>query len=194
MTTDNKNPSPLSLHPDAATTQKPNSVPTVSTDIHARAQHIKCFAFDVDGVCTDGKLYYGPNGEALHAFYARDGYGLVRARQAGFHLIAISGRRSPNVSARLGELKVPNIHQGIADKEPVLDAFLQEQQLTWAQCAYLGDDDNDIACIKRAGLGAAVADAADGMHEIAVYVTRKNGGYGALREVIELVMRAQNIW
>lgn len=163
-------------------------------DLVARAQDVRLVAFDVDGVCTDGKLYYGPQGEALHAFQARDGLGIVRARLSGLTLVAITGRVSKNVDARLRELKVPHVLQGVAKKDDALEALLAAEGATFAQTAYIGDDVNDVACLQKARLSATVPDCADGVAEHVHYVTRRRGGEGALRELIELVLRAQARW
>jgi len=159
-----------------------------------RARRITVLAFDVDGVCTDGKLYYGPDGCALHAFHARDGLGLVKARQAGIVCCAISGRSSKNVDARLGELKVPIIRQGIADKAAELRSILAELQVTPDQACFVGDDVNDLQVMALAGLSVAVADAEPEVLRSAHHITQRVGGSGVLREVVELILTAQGRW
>jgi len=163
-------------------------------DLAARAQCIRVVAFDVDGVCTDGKLYYGEHGEVLHAFFARDGLGIGIARKAGLILVAVSGRSSKHVEARLSELKVPHILQGVAKKDEALERVLDELGATWAETAFIGDDINDLPPMKKAGLACCVPDAADDVAEAAHVVTRRPGGRGALRELLELVLRAQGRW
>jgi 3-deoxy-D-manno-octulosonate 8-phosphate phosphatase (KDO 8-P phosphatase) len=163
-------------------------------EVEARARRITVVGFDVDGVCTDGKLYYGAQGEALHAFHARDGMGIVKARLAGLTLVAISGRSSANVAARLGELKVPFIRQGIWDKAATLDTVLSEVGAAWEQVAFVGDDINDVPCLRRAALAVAVPDAAADVLPFAHLVTAAAGGRGALREVLERVLKAQGKW
>ena len=163
-------------------------------EVSGRAARIRVVAFDVDGVCTDGRLYYGKDGEVLHAFHARDGLGIALARTAGIILVAISGRVSANVQARLSELKVPHIRQGIMDKASELSNVLAEIGADWSETAFIGDDVNDLACIQRAGLGFCPADAADDVPARAHVVTRRRGGEGALREVIECVLKARGLW
>ena len=163
-------------------------------DLATRAQRIRVIGFDVDGVCTDGRLYYGPSGEALHAFCARDGLGIVLARKAGVVMAAVSGRKSPNVQARLSELRVPHIVQGAFNKAESFGAVLNEVGAKWDEAAFIGDDVNDVPCLRRAGLAACVPDAADGVAEFAHVVTRRKGGEGALRELIEIVLRSQGRW
>ena len=165
-----------------------------SADVVERARGIRVLAFDVDGVCTDGRLYYGPDGCALHAFHARDGLGIVKAREAGLVLAAISGRASKNVSARLGELKVPHIRQGVARKSVELDGLLQQLGVPWSACCYVGDDVNDVGCLRRAGLAVAPADAVFDAVAAAHHVTTRRGGEGVLRELVELILRAQDRW
>ncbi len=162
--------------------------------VHQRAQRIEVIAFDVDGVCTDGKLYYGPNGEMLHAFHARDGLGMARARVAGIVLCAISGRASQNVLARMQELRVPHVLQGIADKTAALAGVLEQEGKTFAQAAFIGDDINDLPLLKTVGLAACVADAVPQLPPCVHLVTRNKGGEGALRELIEAVLVAQGRW
>ena len=150
--------------------------------------------FDVDGVCTDGRIYYGPSGEALHAFCARDGLGIVLARKAGVVMCAVSGRKSANVQARLSELRVPHILQGAGDKAAAFADVLTQVGASWDEAAFIGDDVNDVPCMKRAGLAACVPDSADGVADFAHVVTRRRGGEGALRELIDIVLRSQGRW
>ena len=163
-------------------------------DLSTRAARIRVIGFDVDGVCTDGSLYYGPEGEALHAFCARDGLGIALARKAGLILVAVSGRKSKNVEARLTELKVPHILQGVWKKDDALGEVLAEVGAQWNETAFIGDDVNDVPAMKKAGLAACVPDAADGVADFAHVVVRRRGGEGALRELIEIVLRSQGRW
>lgn len=163
-------------------------------DLAARAQKIRVVAFDVDGVCTDGKLYYGEHGEVLHAFFARDGLGIGIARRAGLTLVAVSGRVSKHVEARLTELRVPHIVQGAIKKDEALERVLTEIGASWEETAFIGDDINDVPPLKKAGLACCVPDAADDVAASVHYVTRRAGGRGALRELLELVLRAQGRW
>lgn len=167
---------------------------SAAVDVAARAARIQVIAFDVDGVLTDGRLFYGPSGCALHAFHARDGLGLVRARLAGLKLVAISGRSSENVTARLSELKVDVIRQGISAKARELKAILDEFGVDAAACAYVGDDVNDLGALGVVGLACAPADAVDDVKAAVHVVCARRGGEGVLREVVELILRAQGRW
>lgn len=160
----------------------------------ARAAKIKVLAFDVDGVCTDGRLFYGPDGCALHAFHARDGLGLVRARLAGIVCAAISGRASKNVDARLAELKVQFIRQGVLHKDRELDAILSEVGATREEVCFVGDDVNDLCALRVVGLSVAPADADPAVLRAVHHVTNRVGGQGVLREVVELILTAQGRW
>lgn len=163
-------------------------------DLQSRAQRIRVIGFDVDGVCTDGRIWYGPQGEALHAFHTRDGLGIVSARKAGLILVAVTGRTSANVAARLGELKVPHILQGVHKKAESFGGVLAQVGAAWEEAAFIGDDVNDVPCLRRAGLAACVPESAEGVARFAHVVTRCRGGEGALRELIEMVLRAQGRW
>lgn len=165
-----------------------------AAELSSRAQRIRVIGFDVDGVCTDARLYYGASGEMMHAFSSRDGLGIVLARKAGLVLAAISGRTSASVAARMGELKVPHILQGVGKKADALGGVLAQVGASWEQAAFIGDDVNDVPCLKRVGLAACVPDAADGVSDFAHVVVRRRGGEGALRELIEIVLRAQGRW
>lgn len=159
-----------------------------------RAKRIKVLAFDVDGVATDGRLFYGPDGCALHAFSARDGLGLVRARLGGIVTAAISGRSSPNVDARLSELKVPYIRQGIGDKLGELKGILDEVGATLEEVCFVGDDVNDLLVLRSVGLPVTVADAELELFSNVAMITHRRGGQGVLRELAEVLLRSQGRW
>lgn len=154
---------------------------------------IRLLVLDVDGVLTDGRLYYGPRGEALKVFHVRDGYGIVELRRAGVEVAVISGRRSPIVAARCRELGVRHVHQGVADKLAVLARLCARLRITAAACACVGDDVPDVPLLRAVALGFAVADAHDAVRRAAHVVTRLRGGHGAVREVCDhlLALRAR---
>jgi len=166
----------------------------VTDDVLARARRVKLLAFDVDGVCTDGRLFYGPDGCALHAFHARDGLGLVLARGAGVVCAAVSGRTSPNVLARLSELKVPYVRQGVAQKDEEVTALAALVGVGLDECCFVGDDVNDLPAMRIVGLGVAVSDAEVDVVDGAHFVTRRAGGHGAIRELVEVILRSQGKW
>ena len=151
-------------------------------------QAIRLLVLDVDGVLTDGRLYFGPRGEALKVFDVRDGYGLNAVRHAGIRVAVISGRRSQAVRARCRELRVQHVHQGVSDKLAVFERLRARLKLSTAACACVGDDLPDVPLMKAVGLSFAVADAHPQARRAADRVTRRRGGRGAVREVCDLLL------
>jgi 3-deoxy-D-manno-octulosonate 8-phosphate phosphatase (KDO 8-P phosphatase) len=153
---------------------------------------IQLLVLDVDGVLTDGRLYFGPRGEALKVFHVRDGHGIVQLRRAGLEVAVISGRRSRMVQARCRELGVRHLHQGVSDKLAVLQRLLARLKLPPSACACVGDDLPDLPLMRSVALSFAVADAHPAVRRAADVVTRLRGGHGAVREVCDrlLVPRA----
>lgn len=156
-----------------------------------RARGVRLAIFDVDGVLTDGTLYFGPSGEALKAFNTLDGHGLKMLQAGGVATAILSGRSSEAVSARARELGIAHVLQGAADKVAAFERLLADVGAQPAACAFVGDDLPDLEVMKRCGFAVAVANAVDGVKAIAHYVTRAPGGRGAVREFCELVLRAQ---
>ena len=155
-----------------------------------RPRAIRLLVLDVDGVLTDGRLYFGPRGEALKVFDVRDGYGLVALRRAGVEVAVISGRRSAAVSARCRELGVRHVHQGVADKLAVFERLRARLRLAPAACAFVGDDLPDVPLMNAVALPFAVADAHPAARRAAAIVTRQGGGRGAVREVCDFLLAA----
>jgi len=151
---------------------------------------IRLLVLDVDGVLTDGRLYYGPRGEVLKVFDVRDGHGIVQLQRAGVAVAVISGRRSPMVATRCRELGVRHVFQGVGDKLPVLERLLRRLKITAAECACVGDDLPDLPLMEHTGLSFAVADAVAAVRRRADRITRARGGRGAVREVCELLLRS----
>lgn len=149
---------------------------------------IRLLAMDVDGTLTDGKIYMGPEGETMKAFDIKDGYGIVRFREAGGIPAIITGRRSKIVEQRCRELGIMELHQGVQDKLRCLAEISQKYGLEPKQIAYVGDDLNDLPCLGYAGLAACPADAVTEVKETASFVSKNNGGRGAVRELIDRIM------
>jgi 3-deoxy-D-manno-octulosonate 8-phosphate phosphatase (KDO 8-P phosphatase) len=160
-------------------------------ELSERCEKIKLLLLDVDGVLTDGRLYYGPSGEVLKQFYVRDGYGLKLWHEAGFRSGIISGRNSDIVSFRAAELKMSFVYQGDDDKIAAFDEIVAEAGVTTDEIAFVGDDTLDIPIFERVGLAAAVADAQEQVKAAAHHVTKKCGGRGAVREVIDLLLASK---
>lgn len=160
--------------------------------IVAKAKKIRLLILDVDGVLTNGILYYSPQGADLKTFHVHDGQGMKLLQQAGIPIAIITSRHSPMVTKRMQELGVEFVYQNQHDKSRAYEELKQTLQVSDAEIAYVGDDLPDLALIRRVGLGITVADAPTIMHEFAHWVTQKNGGHGAVREVCDLIIRAQN--
>ncbi len=157
----------------------------------ARGRAIRLAIFDVDGVLTDGKLYFLPDAEELKAFHTLDGHGIKMLINSGIETAIISGRRSVQVERRAAALGIAHLYQGREDKLTVLNELLAQLGKTPEQVAYLGDDLPDLPVIRRVGLGMAVANANEFVRRHAHGVTQAKGGEGAAREFCELIMRAQ---
>lgn len=157
-----------------------------------KAKKIKLLVLDVDGVLTDGKVYFPAEGDEIKVFHTHDGLGMKRCMLNGIEIAIISGRGSVVVRRRLKELNINNYYENCEDKNTALDELLTKLNLTDEQMAYVGDDLPDLIGIERAAIGIAVANAVDAVKTAADYITKINGGEGAVREVCELLLSAQN--
>jgi 3-deoxy-D-manno-octulosonate 8-phosphate phosphatase (KDO 8-P phosphatase) len=166
----------------------------VPETLDSRAARIKLLVFDVDGVMTDGGLYYGPTGEALKRFDVKDGHALVLARLTGLPSAILTARTSEIVQVRAHELKLAKVMQGKKDKGPALDELCRELNLTPMDCAYMGDDVNDLGPMQKVALAACPADAAPEVRAFVHYVAPSAGGRGAVRDLTELVLKATGRW
>jgi 3-deoxy-D-manno-octulosonate 8-phosphate phosphatase (KDO 8-P phosphatase) len=152
---------------------------------------IQLLILDVDGVLTDGRLYFGAKGEALKVFHVRDGHGIKLLLAAGVQVAAFSGRRSPAAAARLRELRVPHVVQGCKDKLLALQTLTQRLKVDRLNCACIVDDTPDLPLMSAVGLAAAVADAHPVVLSAAHWVARSAGGLGAVRELCDAILRAR---
>jgi 3-deoxy-D-manno-octulosonate 8-phosphate phosphatase (KDO 8-P phosphatase) len=150
----------------------------------------RLLVLDVDGVLTDGRLYFGVRGEALKVFHARDGFGIAQLLRAQVQVAIISGRRSPMVATRCRELGIAHVHQGIEDKLAVFERLCKRLQLSAEECVSVGDDLPDLPVMRAAGLSFAVADAHPSVRRAADLITRLPGGFGAVREVCDRLLAA----
>lgn len=157
----------------------------------ASLRDIRLLVLDVDGVLTDGRLYFGARGELMKAFHVRDGHGIRTLRRAGVEVAVISGRRSAAVRHRCRELGIRHLAQGVDDKLAVLRRLCGALGLPLAACACVGDDEPDVPLLRAVGLAFAVADA----HPLALAAahrrTRLAGGTGAVREVCDVLLSAR---
>ena len=157
-----------------------------------RAAKVKLFIFDVDGVLTDGSLHYGADGEAFKTFNVQDGLGIKLLQESGVQTAIISARRSPQVTARAKDLGIDFVHQGGHDKLTPFRALLAQLGLTEEQVGFIGDDVVDLPILSRAGFAVAVPNGRQEVLARAHHVTQNAGGRGAVREICEFVLRAQN--
>lgn len=160
-------------------------------ELQLKAQAIKLVAFDVDGIMTDGRLYFTSLGDEIKAFNVKDGLGLKLLRDTGVEVAIITGRTSELVNRRARDLKIGKLIQGREDKKLALQELLQQEGLTPNQVAYMGDDLPDLAAIRLAGLGVTVADAMPIVRQHADLITAAKGGDGAVREFCDWLMLAQ---
>ncbi|NCO42918.1 MAG: HAD hydrolase family protein [Armatimonadetes bacterium] len=155
---------------------------------------IRLLATDVDGTLTDGGVYLGEGGEVVKRYDCHDGYGIALARQNGLRVAFVTGRDSPVVARRAAELKVTDLYLGCHDKLAALRQLAAKHELDLEQIAFVGDDLPDAAVFAHVGAGIAVANATAETKSRADVVTRRRGGEGALREVVELLFRCQGKW
>jgi len=160
-------------------------------DALTRARKVKLMIFDVDGVLTDGSLYYSERGEEMKAFNIQDGMGIKLLQQGGIEVGLITARRSRAVELRAANLKIAHLYQGEEDKRKAYAALLAKLELTNEHAGYMGDDLPDLPLITRCGFAATVPAAPEALRRRAHYVSRAAGGLGAVREVCEFILRAQ---
>ncbi len=163
-------------------------------DIIDRARRIKLLILDCDGVLTDGRIIMLPGSDETKTFDVKDGHGIVMAQRAGLRIAIISGRKSSVVRARAKELGVTHLYEMAWVKTEPYEKLLAEEGLTDEEVCYVGDDVVDIPLLRRAGLGVAVADAVEETKNHSHIVTEREGGRGAVREVIEFILKAQDKW
>lgn len=163
-------------------------------DINARLQTLRLFVFDVDGVLTDGRIVLDNEGNEWKFFDVRDGHGLKLLAKAGVRTAILTARRSRVVERRAAELGIDIVVQGSEDKGRGLAEVAARAAVTLDQAGYMGDDLADLPALVRAGFAAAPADAHEEVRSRAHYVTRAQGGRGAVRETAELVVRARGLW
>jgi 3-deoxy-D-manno-octulosonate 8-phosphate phosphatase (KDO 8-P phosphatase) len=153
--------------------------------------HVRLAAFDVDGVFTDGRFYLSDDGVESKAFFTQDGFGIKKLIAANIHVAVISSRTSGAVEKRMSELGVRHVIQGAADKVAAFEALVTGLQLPDEQCVYVGDDIPDLPVLERVGYAIAVANAVEEVRRQCDYITRAAGGFGAVREVCELLLAAR---
>ena len=163
----------------------------LAPDALARARRVRLVIFDVDGVLTDGKLWYGPGGEELKAFHAFDGHGVQLLRMARLDTAIISGRQSQAVEERARQLGIKHVVQGADDKLEHFERMLRRLRLKRAAVAYMGDDVVDLPILTRVGFACAPHEAPEDVRRRAHYIASADAGHGAAREVCEFILEAQ---
>ena len=168
--------------------------PTVSADVAARAAKITALVLDVDGVLTDGRIIYDEFGDELKFFDVQDGAGLAFWHRAGFVSAIISGRKSKLVARRAKEMGVQFTAQKHLLKLGAYEIFLKRFRLTDEQVCAIGDDLMELPILRRAGLAVAVPNAVEEVRAAGQYVTSQPGGHGAVREVINIILKSKGLW
>ena len=159
---------------------------------YLRAKKIKLIIFDVDGVLTDGGLYFSDEGIELKRFNSLDGLGIKLLNEYGVEPAIISARNTPNVAHRMNNLNIKHFYQGQSDKLIAYNELLEKLSLNSEQVAYVGDDIIDLPVMRQVGLPIAVSNSHDLVKENACIITDKKGGHGAVREVCDFILKAQN--
>ena len=159
-----------------------------------RLEKIKLLILDVDGVMTDGRIIFDSNGVESKFFNVKDGHGIKMLQRAGIEVCIISGRESQVVANRAGELGITKVHQRSLDKLAPYRRVLDETGFSDEQVAYMGDDIIDVPVLRRVGFAAAPADAVEDVLPYVHFIARNRGGWGAVREVCDLILKSQGLW
>ncbi|MGQ9488036.1 MAG: KdsC family phosphatase [Armatimonadota bacterium] len=159
-----------------------------------RLKAVKAVLLDVDGVLTDGGIYYDPTGREIKRFHVADGLGIELLKQAGIRVAILSGRASEALTRRAAELRILECYQGVRDKKAQIERLRQQWQLKREELLYVGDDLNDLPAFEAVGVRVAVANSAPELKARADFVTQAPGGNGAVREVCEWLLKAQEVW
>ncbi len=163
-------------------------------ELLSKIRRVKLLIADVDGVLTDGRIIVTDQGVESKQFDVRDGHGLKLLQRYGIDVVFVTGRKSRTVEWRAADLGITEIHQGAWNKGEVFEEILKRRNILPEETACIGDDIVDIPLMRKAGFSAAVADAVREVREAADYITTRRGGRGAVRELCELILKAQNHW
>lgn len=164
----------------------------MNPDLLTKLKAIKLLILDVDGTLTDGLIYYGNSGEILKAFHVHDGLGMHLLKKAGIELAIITAKQSDAVAHRMRELGLTHVYLGQHDKRPAYETLKSTLNLKDENIAYMGDDLPDLCLMQRAGVSFTLKNATSPMHQHADYITKKKPGRGAVREVCDLILEAQD--
>ena len=167
---------------------------SLTAALQNKLKSIRMLILDVDGVMTDGGIIFDHQGNEAKKFDVRDGHGLKMLMRTGVEVIILTGRTSPAVAHRAADLGITGIYQGAKNKLMVFEQILREKNILPDLVAYLGDDVVDIPVLRRVGFAATVADGSDYVKNVVDYITEREGGRGAVREICELILKARGEW
>ena len=159
-----------------------------------KIKKIKMLILDVDGVLTDGRIIWTSSAEEMKFFNVQDGVGIILAHRAGLKVAIISARKSKVTEIRAKELKITDCYQVVENKLIIYKEMIDKYKLADEQVSYIGDDLHDIPVLRRVGFAVATANAQEEVKQVSHYVTEKNGGEGAVREVINMILKAKGLW
>lgn len=166
----------------------------INKNIKEKLKAIKILILDVDGVMTDGRIIMDSKGDEIKNFNVRDGHGIKILQRFGIKVAILTGRQSKVVEHRAKDLEIDDVYQKVFNKKEIFQKILKKHKLSADAAAFMGDDIVDIPVLKSVGFSAAVADAVDVVKKSVDYITNNKGGYGAVREVCELILKAQGKW
>ena len=167
---------------------------STKSSLNKRLKRIRCLLLDVDGVLTDGKIHFASSGEEFKTFDAQDGHGIAMAQRVGLTIGFISGRPSMATTRRAADLRVKIVLQKPTNKMDMVEQVKAQHGFTDDEIAFMGDELVDLPALRRVGLAVAVPNAMPEVRRMAHYVTRRHGGDGAVREVIEMILKARGLW
>lgn len=162
--------------------------------LKSKLKKIKLLALDVDGILTDGSINIDSNGEEFKIFDVQDGFGIVFFRRAGFKVAIISARSANAVTARAKDLGIDRVYQDQKNKVSAYEELKKEFAISDEEVCFMGDDLPDLGVLNRVGLPVTVPNAVEEVKSVCIYVTKKNGGRGAIREVVEMILKSQEKW
>jgi 3-deoxy-D-manno-octulosonate 8-phosphate phosphatase (KDO 8-P phosphatase) len=166
----------------------------VRKNIKEKLEKIKLLILDVDGVMTDGRIIMDNQGREIKNFNVRDGHGIKLLQRYGIKVAILTGRQSKVVEYRAKDLEIEDVYQKVFNKKEIFQKILKKHKLSADEAAFMGDDIIDIPVLKSVGFSAAVADAVDVVKKSVDYITGHKGGQGAVREICEMILRAQGKW
>lgn len=166
----------------------------MTDEVLGRAKKVKVLLLDVDGVLTDGRIVYDSRGRDMKFFDVHDGLGVYLLKRAGIPAILVTAKGSRTIKHRAKDMRIAAVFENVFPKSLVLDKVFKRYQVAPAEVCFVGDDLVDLSIMKRVGFAVAVANAAKEIKEVSSYITQKKGGRGAVREVVELILKAQGKW